>query len=82
MPKKPRGQLAQPFRQPQPGGFHLAVHETIGGFVLLEMGEKGKKRKHNKTGQHRQEWGAGRAPSVIDTIRPDIHKVQDADPAP
>ena len=36
-----QGQLAQPFRKTQAGGFDLAVHQPVGGLVLLQMGKKG-----------------------------------------
>ena len=43
--EKAEGQLAKPLRQAQPGGLDLAIHQAVGGLVLLEMCEKGEQRK-------------------------------------
>ena len=41
-------QLPQPLCQAQASCLHLTVHQTVGGFVLLNVGSQGK----NDEGQH------------------------------
>ena len=38
-------QFAKPLRKTQAGRFDLAVHQPVGGLVLLQMGEKGQQDK-------------------------------------
>ena len=78
--EKAERQLAKPLRQTQPSGLDLAVHQPVGGLVLLEMREKGEKCKRRKAGQHRQGCGQGGAISQS-FHQAGHHKVQNADPA-
>ena len=38
-------QFAEPLCQTQAGRFDLAVHQPVGGLILLQMGNKGQKDK-------------------------------------
>ena len=66
--KVAQGQFPQPLRQTQAGGLDLAVHQAIGGPVLLQVGHKGQQDEPHRQG-NRQHRPRQRRP-----IRQGLHK--------